>query len=110
MVMIICPNCNKRLVTSNTNTDIEHDCSDFPNNSTLANEDIAFYQTSAEDFDGTFTQGRQNAMLRGIQNEADGTRAGIEGEKIFDETARGNNANIVRTRRKFTFIDLKNGG
>jgi len=104
MTIIICPNCQQRRVVSFDTTDYVCTCNS--RNKTVDNEDVVV-TGDWEDFSGSGTKGPQEVMRQGIENQLQGTRAGIEGENKEAITRRGARASTHRQRQKLTYIDLK---
>jgi len=103
-MIIICPNCNQRVVVENDCTDFIHQC-----NSGVAavdNEDV-LKTGDWEDYTGSGTE--DNIMLQGSTNKFWGTRAAIEGEREQNDTKRGKSDELYRTRRHEEFIKIKGG-
>ena len=107
MTIKICPRCQQRYVVGFGVTDFVHECNS--GNLALDQEDVIVVG-NWEDFSGSGTIGPQAVMRQGIANDLQGTRAGIEGEKKEDVTARGNPADVMRQRQHYQYINLKGDG
>lgn len=102
-VVRICPRCQERYSAPNYTIDFEHICSSGDN--TIDQEDIEKLGDYTDD-DGN-SQTVQNPFLQGIDNELNGTRAGIEGEDSEPTTDRGARESTHRVRQHTEFIELK---
>ena len=99
---LICPRCNKRIISDNNTEDIEHECNS--GNLTSDQEDVVITD-NWEDYTGNGVE--QNVNGRGLGNRLWGSRAWIEGENPIDVTKRGNNTATHRTRQHIEFIKLR---
>lgn len=104
MPIIVCPNCNQRVVVGFDTTDFVHECDS--GNLALDQEDVVVVG-DWEDFSGSGTIGAQAVMRQGMENELQGTRAGIEGNDKEELTRRGVRQSTHRQRQHFEFINLK---
>ena len=100
----ICPRCNQVYVTAFGNTDYVHQCNS--RNPTLDNEDVPVVSTTVEEFGREVSTGRKQGciLLQGIQNQLQGTKAGIEGEDVEALTTRGARKSTHRSRQRYTYI------
>lgn len=103
-MMSICPRCNRRVLSSNFNTDIEHICDS--GDTSLDNEDVIVIGTW-NDYTGSQDVAASVLQTAGLDNELRGTRAGIEGEDFDGVTSRGHRASTHRSRQHIEFIDLR---
>lgn len=106
MVNVICPRCQRILVSENHEVDIEHECNS--GNLAVDEEDVDIIGNWS-DYTGTGIE--QNINYKGIGNRLWGTRAALQGENPKDVTKRGNSTATHRTRQHIEFIKLgdKNG-
>lgn len=106
MTRELCSNCNTVLVVANHSGDYVHNCNDFPNIPTLAQEDVPNIG-AATDFDGT-TPGEAGIAvnMRGRVNTLEGSKAWILGGKNTERTPRGNNPQTTRARTYFQHTDM----
>lgn len=106
MTIIICPRCNMRITVGFDVTDFVHDCSQSDKSNVIKQDDVII-TGDWEDFSGSGTRSAQEVILAGLENEFQGTRAGIEGERKHELTARGKTATTHRQRKHLEFINLK---
>lgn len=99
--VFICPRCNKRVLASPDNDDIEHECNS--GNPVLDQEDVHVVG-DWEDYTGS--GGASLPNMQGVENELQVQRPGIEGEDKDPDTDRGNNASTSRQRPHIEFIEL----
>ena len=104
MSIHFCPHCNQQYSVGFDCTDFIHECNS--GNLAIDEEDITIVG-NWKDYDGEGTKSPQEVMIQGIENEFQGTRAGIEGERKHDLTRRGKTTTIHRQRQKLTYIKLK---
>lgn len=104
MTIKICPNCNQRYTVSFDTADYIHECNS--GNTAIDEEDVVKIG-NWEDYTGSGTIKPQEVMRQGLVNEAQGTRAGILGYDIEDETRRGKRKSTHRNRQHLEFIELK---
>lgn len=104
--LFLCPHCNKRVVRMPHTGDVVHDCADFEENAATGNEDILIVGNWS-DFDGSGIKPPQEVMMQGVENELQGTDAGLQGEDVETLTVRGNPIDRYRTRRHFQYIRVK---
>lgn len=100
MTVKICPHCNSRYAYTEHSGDFVHDCSSSANN-TLRKEDVLVLG-DWKDYTGNGVQ--NNALLQGVGNKLQFTRAGVDGDDFDGLTARGNNVSNHRERIKLTYI------
>lgn len=107
MGLKICPRCQERIVYDDTCEDIIHECGETTASEVLRNEDV-IVMGQWEDYTGSDTTiTGQQVMMQGITNNIWGTRGAIEGGKVSDRTSRGNDTELVRTRKHEEFVELK---
>ena len=107
MVIVICPRCQRRVVSGQHTSDVIHDCDS--RNPALDQEDIAVISTTADEFGEVVSTGRSAAsiMNQGNANVFMGTRPGIDG--VHDTTnfsPRGARNATHRQRSHFEYINL----
>jgi hypothetical protein len=100
----ICPRCQRRFITEDTNLDFIHECNS--GQPTLDNEDVVIVG-NWDDYTGSGIE--LNVNMLGTENKLFGTKAGIEGEDDEDRTRRGKRTSTHRTRQHIEFIKLKGG-
>lgn len=104
----VCPNCQNRYVIDEFNTDYLHRCNST--NSTLDEEDAFLIGTFQNDNElvatGTNPVNPENVAIRKI-NLLEGTRAGIEGERLDRFTVRGNPATTHRQKQHWEYISRR---
>ena len=102
--MFYCPHCNVRISVAAHSGDYVHECNS--GQAVLDNEDVPNIGVASE-FSQTITQAQssQDVMRQGIANKFQGTRAGIEGERLGKLTVRGNRTSTNRTRQYFRYIE-----
>ena len=85
--------------------DFIHNCN-TPEAIDVAKQDDVVVIGNATDFDGTFTaQNPQAVFQQGIENEFQGTRAGLEGADFEGVTIRGNRQRTTRQRTHYEYIE-----
>ena len=102
MNVFVCPRCNKRFIVSPDCDDFEHVCNS--GNTTLDQEDVV---TIGDWEDYTGSGKVTNPFTQGIENELFGSRAGIDGERVQEKTARRTRASTHRQRQHIEHINLK---
>lgn len=98
---IICPRCNRIIISEGHEVDIEHTCNS--GNLTLDQEDVTIV---GEWSDYTGSGINQNVNGRGLGNRLWGSRAWLQGENPKDVTKRGNSTATHRTRQHIELIKL----
>ena len=98
-----CPRCQSRYVTSEHSGDYVHQCKSL--NLVLDQEDVPLVGNITNP-DGTAVA-RAAAMVNfaGVENVLQGSRAGVEGERLQELTVRGNRKSTHQTRQHFEFIE-----
>jgi len=103
--IIICDRCQQRFCVDSTDTDFEHICNS--GNLTLDQEDKSDQFISWQDYSGSGGLSQGDIQNQGLKNKLDGTRAGIEGNRLGDFTRRGNKAENTRQRQHIHSMVLK---
>jgi len=103
-----CPVCNQRYTVGFDCTDFVHNCGEQVGVSDAIKQEDVVVVGDWEDFSGSGTKTPQEVLMQGMENELQGRRAGIEGERKQAITRRGARATTHRQRNKLTYIDLKN--
>lgn len=107
MPIVICPNCQRRVLVAKGNFDVIHQCNS--GDAVFDEEDVVNTSSTVEEFGSTITPVTSaNMPKQGAADSFFGTRAGIEGERSPTRfTDRGKNAATHRQRQYYQFIDLK---
>ena len=111
MTVRICNRCQTRYIVESSQSDFVHDCGNAASD-TLRDEDVINIG-DATDFKGTGQEsesGRgspKEVFMQGLENQFFGTRAWIEGEDHEEVTARGARKSTHRTRKHFSYKDLR---
>ena len=100
-----CPHCNMNYVIENNTSDYIHECNS--SNDIFDKEDVVVMGSWTDADGASGTKAAQEVMMQGMENELQGRRAGIEGERKQAITRRGARATTHRQRNKLTFINLK---
>lgn len=107
MPIKICPHCNERYIIGFDTTDYVHECNS--GNEALDQEDVVV-TGDWEDFSGSGIEPPQGVMRQGMENELQGTRAGVMGYDKNAITRRGATAATHRQRAHLQFINIKKEG
>ena len=99
-----CDRCQREYTTAMHNTDFVHVCNS--GDDTLDNDSVVVVG-SWEDFTGSATIQKAHQQVAGTENELQGTRAGIEGEKFAGVNVKGDRLKTHRLRRHEEYINLK---
>lgn len=101
MVIVRCPRCQERVVTSPFSEDIIHQCH---GDDVLAQEDVPVVG-QWEDYTGSGDAPAQQAMFQGLANNIAGTDAAVLGGKVWTPTIRGKRAATHRQRQYLEYIE-----
>ena len=107
MTVRICPNCNQRYVVDNNITDYVHQCN---SGNLIKDEEDIVVVGNWEDDSGSRIVPPQQVLMQGLQNELQGTRAELDGQRKQAMTIRGKRASTHRQRKHLEFINLKKEG
>jgi len=102
MTIIFCPRCNQRVLISSTCSDFVHTCNS--GDAALDQEDV-LKRGNWQDYTGSGDV--PNANFQGTENELQGQRAGIEGERVRKFSDRGKRTSLFRQRQHEEFIQIR---
>ena len=105
----ICPRCQTRYCVDDKTSDYIHNCGDTNASEVLKNEDVLVLGNWV-DYTGSNVEILNYSNNKQIPNKVMGQRAGIEGDKVYDYTSRGNKKKMVRTRghEEYLTLEVKN--
>lgn len=98
-----CPNCQQPFVCDELNTDFNHKCNSDA--TVLNNEDVLIKGNYVSETTGANVI-KQSTNFQGV-NKVWGTRAGHEGVRVSEYTARGNRKPSHRQRQHFENIMMR---
>ena len=101
MTLRVCPRCNVRYVTDDSDVDFIHVCNSGSTN--LDTEDV-IVTGDWEDYTGSKSAGKAQVMMQGSENKLFGSRADIEGERVGDLDSRGKDKTVFRQRQHEEFV------
>jgi hypothetical protein len=104
MAIFICNRCQQRFLTQDRESDFQHICNS--GNPTLDQEDKSDLFTRWDDYSGSGGLSLGDIQNQGMKNKLDGSRAGIEGNRLGEFTRRGNKAENTRQRQHINHIEL----
>jgi hypothetical protein len=91
-MLALCPRCNQRVVSDDSNTDVIHECNSGVE--ALDNEDIVNITAA-------------NANFQGLQDKSGGAKIGLIGNDLEKLTSRGNRISTHTSRQHSEFIEMK---
>ena len=105
MPTTICPNCNRRILYTAGDVDVQHECNS--GKPAIDQEDVP---VMGDWVDYTGSGIANNVNMQGVGDRLFGTRAKLEGGENEKVTSRGNIAAITRKRQHIEHIKLNGTG